>query len=187
VKQLFLSILALVFGAVALILSITVGWRGEVAKEPGVSPSTPSTPSTPGNHAPWLHGKPQEKFLQVERHFRGTDIAMIEVGYRFTELYFAGQDGNWTYAEYQVKKIEKVIRLAMERRPKRSESASLFLKEDLPEVRVAVEAKDREKFQSAMKALRAACMKCHVREKVPYFTVELPSQRLSPIRPSKGE
>ena len=33
-----------------------------------------------------------------------------------------------------------------------------------------------------MERLRTACMKCHADENVPYFTVELPEQHLSPIR-----
>jgi hypothetical protein len=34
-----------------------------------------------------------------------------------------------------------------------------------------------------MDRLRSACMKCHVSEEVPYFTVRDPDRRLTSIRP----
>lgn len=51
---------------------------------------------------------------------------MVEVGYRFTELYFAGKEHNWDYAKYQAEKIEVALRLGLERRPKRAQSAQFF-------------------------------------------------------------
>ncbi|MGH9788119.1 MAG: hypothetical protein ACRD4U_05395 [Candidatus Acidiferrales bacterium] len=130
----------------------------------------------------WLQGAPPERVRQLERHLRGTDIAMWEIGYRFTELNFAGEDGNWDYAKYQAEKIDLALRLALERRPKRAESAQPFLNNDLPAVRQAIESGDRAAFHSAMERLRAACVRCHTEEKLPYFTVEQPKRRVSPVR-----
>jgi len=130
----------------------------------------------------WLKGSAGEQLRTVEKQFRGLDVTMAEVGYRFTELYFAGQDGNWDYAKYQAEKIDLALRLAVERRPKRKPSADAFLKEDLPVVQHAVESRDAAEFQRAMERLRSACMKCHNKEKVPYCTVELPERRISPVR-----
>jgi hypothetical protein len=47
-------------------------------------------PAGPGG---WLQGDEQEKFNTVARQLRGFDMAMLETGYRYTELYFtkAGQ------------------------------------------------------------------------------------------------
>ena len=130
----------------------------------------------------WLRGTPAEQMRDVERQLRGLDVAMAEIGYRFTELHFAGQDRNWDYAHYQAEKIELALRLALERRPQRARSAQPFLEEDLPAVRAAIEGRDPARFAAAMERLRTACMKCHADEKVPHFTVELPRQRLAPIR-----
>ena len=134
------------------------------------------------NGAEWLRGAEGEKFQEVERQLRGLDVAMVEVSYRFVELHFAGQDGNWDYAKYQTQKIETALELALVRRPKRAESAAPFLNEDLPAVLEVVERRDAEAFPDVMERLRTACMKCHVRENVPYFVVELPEVRLSTIR-----
>lgn len=130
----------------------------------------------------WLRGTAGEQLRGVERQLRGLDVAMAEIGYRFTELHFAGQDRNWDYAKYQAEKIELALRLALERRPQRARSAQPFLEEDLPAVRAAIAGRDPAAFAAAMERLRTACMKCHAEESVPYFTVELPQQRLAPIR-----
>jgi hypothetical protein len=134
------------------------------------------------NGTEWLRGADGERFQEVERQLRGLDVAMMEVSYRFVELHFAGQDGNWDYAKYQTQKIETALQLALVRRPKRAESAAPFLNEDLPAVLEVVERRDAEAFPDVMERLRTACMKCHVRENLPYFVVELPEVRLSTIR-----
>ena len=130
----------------------------------------------------WLKGTSNQQFRTVEKQLRGLDITMAEIGYRYTELYFAGKDGNWDYAKYQSEKIDLALRLALERRPKRAASAQPFLNEDLPVVQQAIEAREPAGFRHAMDRLRTACMKCHTNEKVPYFTVELPERRSSPVR-----
>jgi hypothetical protein len=159
-----LAYAALTVGLIACGLAITA-WR--------------RTTPPPGE---WLKGTAGEQFHTVEKQLRGLDVTMAEIGYRFTELYFAGQDGNWDYAKYQAEKIDLALRLAVERRPKRKPSADAFLKEDLPVVQQAIESRDPATFQRAMDRLRSSCMKCHNKEKVPYFTVELPERRISPVR-----
>jgi len=87
---------------------------------------------------------------------------MIEIGYRFGELYWAGQDRNWDYAKYQADKVRLALELALERRPKRAASAQPFLKEDLPDLVAAIEAKDGARYQVALERVRTACARCHV-------------------------
>jgi hypothetical protein len=130
----------------------------------------------------WLQGPVGTQLHTIERQLRGLDVAMAEIGYRFTELYFAGLDGNWDYANYHTQKIELALRLALDRRTRRAQSSQPFLNEDLPFVSEAIKARDSATFSQAMERLRTGCMKCHVNENVPFFTVELPDRRLSSIR-----
>ena len=58
----------------------------------------------------WLQGTTDERFEIVTRHLRGLDMAMIEIGYRYQELYRAGQSENWDYATYQVDKTASLSR-----------------------------------------------------------------------------
>lgn len=63
---------------------------------------------------------------------------MVETGYRYQELYWAGQDQNWEYADYQIEKIKIAIENGLERRPKRAKSAEHLLTYILPEMKKAL-------------------------------------------------
>lgn len=133
----------------------------------------------------WLHSDWDNAREQTERHFRGLDVAMMEIGHRFNELHFAGIDRNWPYAQYQVEKIELALKLALERRPKRAKSAEPFLRETIPYVKKAIQAASKrestEPFEDVVGRMRTDCMKCHVEENVPHFTVYLTETRTSVI------
>ncbi len=137
--------------------------------------------SVAGSPAPWLVGTPEERFARVERQLRGFDVAMIETDYRYAELWFAGQDRNWAYARYQVRKIRTVLETATERRPKRGPSARVFLGV-LPRIEEAIDARDPEVFVRRFQLVTAACNACHMAESLPFFHVTQPTQRASQIR-----
>lgn len=86
----------------------------------------------------WIKGNEQKKLETIENQFRGFDMAMVETGYRYQELYWAGQDENWEYADYQLEKIQKAIENGLERRPKRAPSAHHFLTVTLPQMSEAL-------------------------------------------------
>jgi cytochrome c556 len=129
----------------------------------------------------WLRGDTADQLGTVAGQLRGFDVAMAEVGYRFNELYFAGQDRNWDLARYQIEHIGVAIDKGLERRPKRAPSARPFLDQDLPRMEEAVDAEDPERFAAAFEQLRQACMGCHRREDVPFMQVATPQRRLSPL------
>lgn len=130
----------------------------------------------------WIQGTEQEKIEFIESQFRGFDMAMVETGYRYQELYWAGQDENWEYADYQLKKIRKAIENGLKRRPKRANSAKHFLNVSLLEMNKAIEKRDTIYFNKGFQMLTNSCIACHAMEKVPHFTVKRPLYRVSPIR-----
>jgi len=136
----------------------------------------------PSGRDGWLKGTPHEKLDVVANQLRGFDMAMVETGYRYQELYWAGTDRNWEYAEHQVEKIKQAIEYGLVRRPKRTQSAETFLHEVLPEMEKIVKAKDSVGFLMNFEMLTKGCNACHKEEKVPYFTVNTPIHRQSPIR-----
>jgi hypothetical protein len=121
------------------------------------------------------------RFLKVAKHLRGLDQAMIEIGYRYEELFWAGRDRNWPFAAYQLGKIRLTLNNAVERRPRRAASAKML---DMPlrGVEQAVTAKDSGGFALAYRTLTASCNACHVAEKVEFMWVDAPSKRESVIR-----
>lgn len=129
----------------------------------------------------WIKGTEEEKLNTIEKQFRGFDMAMVETGYRYIELYWAGKDENWEYAEYQIEKIRTTIENGLERRPKRAKSATHFLEVALPEMKEAVQSRDTTIFNRGFKTLTVNCNSCHAMEKVSFFKVHIPSVRQSPI------
>ncbi|TDE05721.1 hypothetical protein [Flavobacterium sandaracinum] len=130
----------------------------------------------------WIKGSESDQITTIEKQFRGFDKAMIETGYRYQELYWAGQDKNWEYADYQLDKIKVAIESGLERRPKRAKSAEHFLTLVIPEMRKAIKSKDTALFNKDFKTMTINCNNCHAMEKVPFFTVKMPINRQSPIQ-----
>lgn len=124
-------------------------------------------------------GEPSEQV--VARHFRGLDVAMIEMDHRFAELYFAGLDGNWPYADHQVEHMREAMELALERRPARARSTHGNFYPALEPVEAAIEAEDQDAFLRSFEGLRRACNTCHQAEDEPTFTVGTPTQRRTTI------
>jgi cytochrome c556 len=142
----------------------------------------PPRASTSGNEGgEWLRGGVDTRFALVAKHLRGFDVAMVEVGYRYTELYWAGRDRNWEYAAYQLGKIETAVANGIERRPRRAASAQMFAG-PVKQVRAAIDERDGSALDSALDSLTATCNACHRAENVSFVTVAPPVVRLSPVR-----
>jgi putative heme-binding domain-containing protein len=104
---------------------------------------------------------------------------MAEVGYRYDELVTASKNRNWDYAQYQTEKIDHTIRLGLERRPKRANSAQPFLNEIVPPLVAAIKAKRPEQLDLAVTNLHRGCIQCHRAENVLYM-----SERFASIHPT---
>ena len=130
----------------------------------------------------WIKGTNAAQIKTIEKQFRGLDNAMVEIGYRYQELYWAGQDKNWEYADYQLKKISLALENGLERRPKRAKSAEYFQNYILPEMKKSLEKKDVQIFNNTFKVLTNSCNSCHEMEKVPFFNVQIPIEKQSPIK-----
>jgi hypothetical protein len=128
----------------------------------------------------WLNLPDNEKFKVIEKQFRGFDKTMVEVGYRYNELYWAGEDQNWELALYHLDKIEHAINLGLVRRPKRKDSAEIIFPV-LESLKSIAKSKDQPKFQEEFKVLQQTCRNCHQAEGVPFFKAGIPKTRLSPI------
>lgn len=172
-------------GAFSLLLALTLGACARERTDPPIATSTPepSAPGVPSKGAAWLlAGTADERFARVAKHLRGFDVAMVETGYRYGELYWAGQDENWDYAKYQLEKIRTAVANGVERRPKRARSA-LALEMALVNVEEAITRRDAPLFRTRFDALTSTCNTCHEQERVPFVHVRPPSVRASPAGP----
>lgn len=130
----------------------------------------------------WLHGTQEEKFNEVANQFGGFSRTMIEVSYRYSELYWAGQDENWDYADHQLEHLLETLEDGLKRRPARAESAQDFINHTIPEIEDLIIKEDKEAFLQGFKSLTTACNACHAKEGESFIVIREPEVRLSPVR-----
>lgn len=128
----------------------------------------------------WLRGTVDERFETVAAQLGGFGVTMDEVGRRYGELHFAGQDRNWEYAAYQIAEMEAVIEFGLQRRPARAASAAM-LTPALNAVKAAVAERDHQAFDRAFIALTGSCNACHAAEAAAFVRVAPPKHRSSPV------
>ena len=173
------------------ILTLTALGIGTMTLSVGLSsceqPDPPEIGDQPAGSDGWLRGSPQEKFETIAGQFGGFDQTMIEVGYRYQELYWAGMYENWDFARYHVDEMRDALEKGFERRPAREASADAFMNVALPELEEAIVAEDPDLFADRFADLKNQCNACHVMEEVPYIVVEEPQQRTRPWVPPPEE
>ena len=130
----------------------------------------------------WLEGTTEERLDEVAHQLGGFSRTMVEVGYRYSELYWAGMDENWGYADHQVEHIIEAMEDGLKRRPARAESSISFMEENLPQMEELVKNENKEEFLKGFQSFTSACNACHAKEGESAIRIQLPEQRLSPVR-----
>jgi hypothetical protein len=124
-----------------------------------------------------------QKFKAIQKQFRGFDLAMVEVGYRFNSFYFAIKDKNYDLAIYQWDKIKKAIINGTYRRPKRkTNSETMFLNTQYKTMKTALTKKDEKLIWQEYSQVKQSCNACHAAERVPFIKVIDPEYRWQPIQ-----
>ena len=124
-----------------------------------------------------------QKFKAIQKQFRGFDLAMVEVGYRFNSFYFAIKDKNYDLANYQWDKIKKAITNGTHRRPKRkTNSEVMFLNTQHKTMKTALSKKNDKLIWKEYSQIKQSCNACHAAERVPFIKVIDPEYRWQPIR-----
>ena len=111
----------------------------------------------------------------------GAANLMIEMGFRYQNLYWAAKQGKWAFAEYQVEEMESLVKTLMITRPKRAKTADVFLKTGFKHVEPALKARDLARFEAGFEKMRQACMTCHQQNEHAFITLPLPKRAFSPV------
>ncbi|HSI76694.1 MAG TPA: hypothetical protein VK957_12390 [Lunatimonas sp.] len=130
----------------------------------------------------WLKGNTDEKLEEVAHQLGGFSRTMVEVGYRYGELYWAGEDENWKYADHQLEHIMEAMEDGLKRRPVRAVSAVEFMEKTIPEMEEAIASEDKDSFLAGYKTFTAGCNACHAKEGEGFIVIQQPLTRLSPVR-----
>ena len=112
--------------------------------------------------------------------------AMADVGYHFSNLWFAGQHSNWSLAKFYFDETRSHLNWAVRIKPIRKNNAGqdLDLKTILDGidntlfigVKNAIEAKDAEKFPVAYRHALDGCYSCHQAADKPFLRLQIPTQ-----------
>jgi hypothetical protein len=130
----------------------------------------------------WLGTSQQEIYENIEEQFQGFSRTMVEVLYRYQELYWAGMDENWDYADYQHEHIIEALDQGFLRRPERELSSRSFMTVAMPEMEAAIQSNDSSRFTEAFSQLINSCNTCHQMEEVAFIRVTQPTERVNAIR-----
>ncbi len=130
----------------------------------------------------WAGETLEEIIGSLENQFGGFDQTMIETNYRYNELYWAGVDENWGYAEYQLDEMLGSLEKGFIRRPAREASAAQFVNQVSPRLLEAIEAGDRGRFLETFNQFAVSCNTCHEMEEVAFIQVAIPEVRTSVIQ-----
>ncbi|HVR87716.1 MAG TPA: hypothetical protein VMU54_25540 [Planctomycetota bacterium] len=112
--------------------------------------------------------------------------AMADVGYHFTNLWFAGLQGNWPLAQFYADEVRSHLRWAVRIIPKRKDAEGREIDlggilggletSTLKDLGEAVKARDQDKFAAAYRAQLEGCMACHRATNKPYLRLRMPER-----------
>lgn len=120
-----------------------------------------------------------KKIVPVQSH------TMHDVGYHWSNLWFAAEKKNWPLAMYFFKEARQAVRWTVLIRPVRQlpsggtvDIKGLFAAIDptaFAAVQLAIEDEDSAAFTSSYKQALTACHSCHVSAGVPYLVPAVPT------------
>ena len=133
----------------------------------------------------------QAELAAVKSQLPDQAHAMADVGYHFTNLWFAGQRKNWPLAKFYLDETRSHLNWAVRLKPIRKTSAGLDIdlhgilqsleNTQLAAVRTAIDGKDADKFVSAYRLTLEACYACHKTSEKPYLRPQIPEHPAAPI------
>jgi len=130
----------------------------------------------------WRKTAPVEKKIQnLVEVMPGAATLMIEMGFRYQNLYWAAKQGKWEFAQYQAEEMEGLVKTLMITRPKRAKTAEAFLKTGFAALEPALKARDLTRFEAGFEKMRQACMTCHQQNEHAFVTLPLPKRAYSPV------
>ncbi|MGE3508514.1 MAG: hypothetical protein AB7N65_06475 [Vicinamibacterales bacterium] len=112
--------------------------------------------------------------------------AMMDVGYNWTNLWFAGEQKNWGLARFYFNESRSHIRWAIRIRPirKAPDGSDVDLKAifdaidttTLEQVKTTIEAKDSAAFVKAYREMLESCYACHKANGFDYLRPAMPTR-----------
>ena len=111
---------------------------------------------------------------------------LADVGYHFTNLWFAGDAENWPLADFYLSETKSHLRWAVRAKPIRKDNAGRDIKlvaileafenSQLGQLKKTIDGKDKPEFITAYKAILTTCYACHKASDKPYLRPQIPKK-----------
>jgi hypothetical protein len=127
---------------------------------------------------------------QIKGRLPSQSHAMMDVGYHFTNLWFAGQSKNWPLAQFYLNETRSHLRWAVRMIPvRRIPGGEIDLRAlleavdstGLTEIGKAIADKNSEALAGAYRRTLEGCYTCHKASDKPYLRPRIPEQPESRI------
>ncbi len=124
---------------------------------------------------------------------------MMDVGYHFTNLWFAGEHRNWPLAQFYFNEARNHIAWAVRLVPVRKihggelhleEMFDAFDKTLLADVKKQIADKNLKRFESSYRAALNGCNACHTAAEKPYLHIVVPDKpevHIVDLSPSRSD
>ena len=122
---------------------------------------------------------------------------MADVGYHFSNLWFAGENENWALAEFYVGEVRNHLRWAVKTKPIRKDSKGAEIKLDellkpidtgpLETLKKSIVAKEKTTFENSYRGMLVSCYACHAACEKPYLKLQIPERPEAPIINMSGK
>lgn len=148
-------------------------------------------PSAPAPQPAAEVRKLAEELKAVEGKLPDQAHAMQDVGYHFSNLWFAGQREHWPLADFYWSETRSHLRWAVRIIPKRKDSAGQTINLDdilqglengpLKQLQEAIVTKDKAAFDKTYRFTLEGCYSCHKAADKPFLRPQIPPQPETPI------
>jgi hypothetical protein len=159
-------------GMVAIFAAVSALCAGCDRAAPAASPAQP-TPEELAKRVEALEG-----LLPSQSHL------MADVGYHFSNLWFAGKAENWPLADFYLAETKSHLHWAVRRIPIRKDSQGkdvnltnileAFENSQLTQLKEVIDRKERTGFERVYKETLTMCYSCHKAADKPYLRPRIP-------------
>jgi hypothetical protein len=160
--------------------------------QPGTTAGAPSTAG--GSQAPGADvdlAALQAEVTRLKGVVPSASVAMADVGFHFANLWFAGERENWALANYYFSEARNHVRwlVRITPTPKGPDGNLVDLQgifegidtSAFKDVKDAIDAKSRTRFEGAYRQALEACYSCHKSVGRPYLRPQIPQGVPQPI------
>jgi len=163
---------------------VVTAWVGVLSVACQTPPATPAAPAATQGSSGDEMAALKADIETLKGKATSASVAMADVGYHFSNLWFAGQARNWPLATYYYNEGRNHVRwlIRINPTPKGPDGMPVDLKgifdaidtTTFASLKAVIDAKDAPKFEAAYRTVLESCYQCHKAVGRPYLRPMVP-------------